>query len=106
MSADVKSIIDPPPIPLVNLELEYEHATYSIKVKIRRNPSSAASETYNMNTFDDGQPEEFLTLLNKFKISIDGGVTTAPSALINYLRMILCGQELREFDELQIQNGG
>ena len=40
---------------------------------MRRNPSQATSETYNMNmyTFDNGPAEEFLALLRKFKIMID-----------------------------------
>ena len=57
--SDLQAHIDPPPIPPIKLEVDYDHTTQIIKVKMRRNPSSAASETYNvnMNTFDDGQPE-------------------------------------------------
>ena len=47
---------------------------------MRRNTSSEASETHNtnMNTFDDVQPEEFLSLLKNFKIATDGTGTTTP----------------------------
>ena len=71
-------------------------------------PSSTASETFNvnMNTFDDGQPEEFLSLLRNFKIAIDGTGTTTPSGRINYLCMMLCGQALRDFNKLKYQCGG
>ena len=58
-----------------------------------------------MSTFDDCQPEEFLSLLRNFKITTDGTGTTTTSVRINYLRTMLCGQALREFDELQIQYG-
>ena len=56
-----------------------------------------------MSTFDDGQPEELLALLRKFKIAIDGTGTTFPSGRINYLRVILCGSSLREFYKLSLQ---
>ena len=77
-------------------------------IKTRINPSSAASETYNinMNTFDDGQPEEFLSLLRNYNIATNGTGTTTPSSWINYLRTMLCGQALREFDKIQSQYGG
>ena len=39
-------------------------------------------------------------------VPTDGTGTTSPSRWINYLRMILREQSLREFDELASQNGG
>ena len=59
LSADMQARIEPPPITLIKLEVDDDRTTNIIKVKMRRNPSSAASEMYNvnMNTFDDGQPE-------------------------------------------------
>ena len=59
ISADMKARIDPPPIPLIKLEVDYDCITHTIKVKMRRNQLSEASETYNvnMNTVDDSQPE-------------------------------------------------
>ena len=58
ISSDVQARIDPPPIPLINLEVDDDCTTNIIKVNMQRNPSSAASKTYNanMNTFGDGQP--------------------------------------------------
>ena len=51
--------IEPPPIPLIKLEVDDDCTAHIIKFNMRRNPSSAASEIYNvnMNMFDDGQPE-------------------------------------------------
>ena len=97
ISAYVQACIETHKTPLIKAELEELHATHIIKVNIRRNPSQATSETYNMNisTFDDGQPEEFLVLLRKFKIAIDGIGTTTPTGWINYLRMMLRGKSLR-----------
>ena len=105
ISADVQACIEPPTIPLIKKEWEELHATDIIKVKIRRNPSQAKSETYNMNTytFDNVQPEELLTLLRNFKIAIGGTDTTAPTGWINYLHTMICGKSLRKFDELSLK---
>ena len=94
--------IEPLPNPPIKLELKYEHAIYTLKVKMKRKSIPSASETYNMNIsmFNDGQPDEFLALLNNFKIEIDGTGTTSPPGRINYLLTMLCGQALREFDEI------
>ena len=59
-----------------------------------------------MNTFDDGKPEEFLALPKNFNIAIDVTGATNPSGRIIYLHVMLRGQALREFDELQSQNSG
>ena len=69
---------------------------------MQRNTSSAASEmqNINMNMFDYGQLEEFISLLKNFNIVIDGTRATTPSGRINYLDTMLCGQALRKFDEL------
>ena len=86
------------------MEPEELYATHIIKIKIWKNPSQAASETYkiNISTFDDGQPEELIALLRNFRIAIDGTNRTTASGHINYLRAMLCGTSLREFDELAL----
>ena len=108
LSADMQVHTKSPPIPLTKLEVDDDRTTHIINVNMRRNPSSAASKTYNvnMNTFDDGQPEEFLSHLRNFKIAIDGTRTTTPPGWIKYLRTMLRGQALREFDKLHSQYGG
>ena len=108
LSADVQARIEPPPIPLINFEFKDERSIHIIKVRMRRNPTSAVSCTFNINmsTFDDGQPEEFLALLKNSRIEIYGTVITSPSGRINYLSMMLCEQVLRELDELVSQNNG
>ena len=60
----------------------------------------------NMNTFDDGQPEEFLSLIINFNIETDGTRTTNPYIHIACLHMMLSGQALREFYKPQSQYGG
>ena len=78
LSSDVQARIETPLIPLIKAELEEEKSSNITKVNMRRNPVSAASETYDLNmaTFENGQPEEFLALLKNFKTVIDGIGTT------------------------------
>ena len=59
LSADMQAHIEPPPIPIIKLEVNDYRTTHIIKVKMRRNPSAAVSKTYNvnMNMFDDFQLE-------------------------------------------------
>ena len=107
LSADIQAGVEPPPIPLIKLELDDERTIYIIKVKMRRNISLAASKTYNinMNTLDDGQPEEFLSLLKNFNNATDGTGATNSSGRINYLHMMLRGHSLKVFDELHSKYG-
>ena len=58
ISADVKARI--------KVELEEVRVITIINIKMQRNPALDSSKTYNINmsTFKNGQPEEFLTLLN------------------------------------------
>ena len=102
LSDDMQAHIEPPPIPLIKVEVHDDRTAHIIKVKMRRNPSSEASETYNviMNMFDVGQLNEFLSLFRNFKIAIDGNGTTTPSVHINYLRMMLGRNVLRDFNKL------
>ena len=67
---------------------------------MRRNLFSADSETYmlKMATLKNVQPYEFLMLLKNFNTNIDVTGTTTVARRIVYLRMMLRGDVLREFD--------
>ena len=58
LSGDMQARIETLTIPLIMLEVDDDRTTHIIIVKMRWNPSSSASETYNviLNTFNDGQP--------------------------------------------------
>ena len=49
LSLDMQACIDPPPIPIMNLEVDDDRTTHIMKVKMRGNTSSVSSETYNVN---------------------------------------------------------
>ena len=97
LSTDIQARIETPPIPIINLEVDDDCTTQIIKIKMQRNPSSVASKMYNanMNTVDNGRPEEFLSLLIDFNIATDGTRTTTQYGCINYVRTVLHGQVLR-----------
>ena len=65
-----------------------EKAINIIKVKMRQNPASSASETYKlkMSTFKNSQPEGFLMLLKNFRTVINRTGTTSVTGITNYLQ--------------------
>ena len=79
-----------------------------IKIKMRWNPSDAASEMYKLKivTFKHSQPEEFPQLMNNFKREVDRSGTTTVVGKTNYIRTLLHGEAIREFDKLSSQNAG
>ena len=42
--------------------------------------------------------------MNNFKTAVDGTGTTSVAGKINYLRTLLHGESLQEFDKLEIHN--
>ena len=62
-----------------------------IKIKMCQDLSDADSETYKLKIvmFENSQPKEFLALVNNFKTVVK----------INYLRTLLRGEALREFEK-------
>ena len=70
LSANVQEFIDTSPIPMIKAEDEEEKSSNIIKIKMRRNPASDVSETYELKIamFNNDQPEEFLGLMKNFKI--------------------------------------
>ena len=73
ISAEVQARIKPPPIPLIKKDPLEANEYDVIKIKMRRNPSDAASKTYKLKivTFEHGQPEEFLQIIKKSKRAVD-----------------------------------
>ena len=106
ISADVQARIDTPPIPLINMELEEERASNIIKAKLRKPLALATSETCNIAivTLENSQPEEFLALLNNFKIAIYRTGTASVAGQINWLRMMLRGEALIDFHKWSSHN--
>ena len=75
---------------------------------MRRNPSYSDSKTYELKIvmFEHVQPEELLALMHNCRRVVDGIGNTLVAVNINYLRTLLRGESLQEFDELASQNIG
>ena len=75
---------------------------------MRRDPSNADSETYELKIalFENGQPEGILALMKNFKSEIDRTGNTSAAGKINYIRTLLYGEALQEFDKVLSQNTG
>ena len=93
---------------IFNKETEYVRECDIINTNMRQNLSNADSETYKLNiaTFEHGQPEEFLALMNNFKTAIGGTGNMLAEGKINYLLTLLRGESLQDFDKLASQNTG
>ena len=63
---------------------------------MRQKPSDANAEAYELKiiTFEHGQPEKFLQLMNNFKRVVDGTGTTTTGGKINDLRTLLREESL------------
>ena len=60
---------------------------------MRRDPESAASDTYELKfqTFENVKPEEFLQMINDFKTETDETGTTSATGKIQFLCNMLQG---------------
>ena len=74
---------------------------------MRRDPASAASETYKLKLqmFENGKPEEFLQMMKYFKTGTDVIETTYSPGNIQFLRTMLRREDLREFDVIASKVG-
>ena len=99
--------MDPYHIPLIKSKNDTKAKTDSVKNKLHRYPTSEESDVYEfkMALFDNGYPEEFLLFMRNFKMTLEASGTLAASANLQYLRTILCGEALRQFDNLCVQVG-
>ena len=93
---DVQTWINPSNIPLSIQEQPEVNYCNTIKVKMRRNPSSVGLETYEfkMTIFENGKPEELFQFLKNFKNLIDGMGTISVVGSIYLLCELLSGYVL------------
>ena len=107
INADVQAQIKPPPTPLIKVTNGNTEETNINKIKMCIYPASATSETYELKaqTFKNGKPEEFLQMTKEFKTDVDGTGTTFVTGKIQFLRTMLRGEALREFDVITGQVG-
>ena len=107
LNSDVQARIEPPPITLLKATAGKTEETHIIKIKMRREPASSTSETYELKvqTFENGKPKYFLQMMKDFKTGIDGTGMTSVSGKIKFLPTMLRGEDLREFYVIANQVG-
>ena len=99
--------VDPPPIPRIKIKNDMKAGKYCVKIKLRRDPTSEKSDLYEfkMALFDNGNPEEFLLLVQNFKIMLKAlGSITARSKL-QYMCKLLRVEAPHQFDTICVQMG-
>ena len=108
LRVDVQACIEPLLIHLNRVVIENKKDCDIIKINMRQYPTSATSETYELKiaVFKNGKPEDLFTTMKNFKTEICRTGTTTATIRINYLHIMLCGEGLREFDELASQVTG
>ena len=90
LNADAQACIEPPPIPLIRLTSEKLEECNIIKIKMRRDPASATSKTYDLKfqTFENVKPEEFLQMMKDSKTATEEMGTTSATRKSN--SYVLC----------------
>ena len=58
-----------------------------------------------MDLFGNRETEDFLLLISDFNITLEASGTLKYGAKIQYLRTLLCGEALRQFDTLSAEVG-
>ena len=89
LNADFQAHIELLPIPLIKATSGKLEECNIIKIKMRRDPASATSETYELKfqTYENGKPEEFLEMMKDFKTNTDRtGTTSATGKFSSYLQ--------------------
>ena len=67
LNVDVQEHIEPPTIPVIKATDVKTQECNIINLKMRQDPASAASKTYELKvqTFENGKPEEFLQMMKE-----------------------------------------
>ena len=79
INVDAQECIEPNPTPLIKETNRKTEEKNIIDINMRRYPTSATSNTYNLKaqTFENGKPEEFLQMTKDSKTAVDGTGTTS-----------------------------
>ena len=74
------------------------------KIKLCRDPTSEKSDLYEFKValFDNGEPQEFLFIVRNLQIMLEASGTLAANAKIQYLRMLLRGEALRQLETFSV----
>ena len=92
--------VELPIILLIKIKHDNESDKNFVKLKLRRDTTSADSDLYGfeMDLFDNGKPEGFLLFVCKCDITLAASGTMATGTKVLYLRTLPHIEALRHFD--------
>ena len=94
--------VEPPTIPLVKeTSTDNSHGDY-VRLNLRRDPMSSTLDLneFRISLFDHGEPEDFLLFFRNFQINLAATGTLETEDKVQYLRKLVRGEALRQFDLL------
>ena len=99
--------VEPPPILLMKSKNDEKLDQYSVKIKLSRDPTSEKLEIYEfkMAFFDNRQPGYFLLFIRNFNRTLKASGTLKSGTKVQWLRMMVRGEELNHFDTLYAEVG-
>ena len=94
--------VEPLPIPPIKSKLNNKSDKGFVKLKLRRDPTSATSDIYDfkMALFDNGHPDEFLLFVQNFDMTLAASGTLAMVTKNQYICTLVRGELLRHFYSL------
>ena len=89
-------------IPLIKIKHDDKSDKDFVKLKLRRYPESDQSDLYElkMALFNNGDPEEFFLIVCNFNMNLDEKGRLETTVKVQYLRTLVHGEVLRQFDLL------
>ena len=92
--------VEPPPILLIQETYNGKLHKDIVKLKLRRYPTSSTLDPYKfkMSLFKNVKPEELSLFVRNFNITLAASGALEAGAKIQYLRTIVRGEALRQFD--------
>ena len=94
--------MEPPPTPLIKSKHSDKSDKYFVKMILRRDPTSATSDLYElkMALFDNGNLGEFLLFSSNFNMTLAESRTLGADTKVQYFCTLVCGEALCQFDSL------
>ena len=104
-NGEIKIHVDAPPITWVKINNDEKPDKYSVKIKLRRDPTSEKSDLHKlkMDLLYNGDPEEALLFIWNFQMILEVSGTLAESAKIHNICTLLHGKALCQLDTLSVE---
>ena len=96
----VQMHVEPLPITLIKSKNNTKSDKYCVQIKLHREPTSQKLDLYEfeLELFDNVEPEEFLLSIRNFYMNLKASGTLASGAKNQYLCTLVCREVLNQFD--------